>query len=163
MEIETIVIHYSVQNGGDGSASPTFMETSRLAEWDQEMMSGEWCEPCTGTLKIEVIKDGYVGSPSVVTELGYLIDHWLEHYRYGGWDLLDRFKKCFFPGGVPRLHVRLDETNEAYYLVCHRGSVVSKSFAHHRDKSTTHGRCVATEAGCVALEEDLKSLYNKDE
>jgi len=34
------VIHYSVQNGGDGSAYPQFMESSKLAEWDQNHMGG---------------------------------------------------------------------------------------------------------------------------
>ena len=35
---EKVVIYYSVQNGGDGSAYPVFMETERIALMDQDLM-----------------------------------------------------------------------------------------------------------------------------
>ena len=31
-----LTLWYSVQNGGDGSAYPSFFETKELAEWDQD-------------------------------------------------------------------------------------------------------------------------------
>ncbi len=128
MKTETIIIHYSVQNGGDGSAYPAFMSSAKLAEWDQDHMDEGWGESCDGTLEIEVQPNGYVGSRDVVTELGYLVDHWLGEYKYGGWDLLDEFKADFFPDGTPELTVKMDpEVNDAYYFVCCGDAVVAKS------------------------------------
>lgn len=46
-------IYYSVENGGDGSAYPRWMESEELAEIDQEFMDEGWGESCTGWLTIE--------------------------------------------------------------------------------------------------------------
>lgn len=47
------VIWYSVQNGGDGSAYPAWMESEKLCELDQRFMSEGWGEPCIGSITIE--------------------------------------------------------------------------------------------------------------
>lgn len=47
------VIWYSVQNCGDGSAYPTWMESEELCELDQRFMDEGWGEPCIGSLTIE--------------------------------------------------------------------------------------------------------------
>ena len=47
------VIWYSVQNGGDGSAYPTWMESEILCMLDQEFMDDGWGEPCVGCIAIE--------------------------------------------------------------------------------------------------------------
>jgi len=51
------VIWYSVQNGGDGSAYPVWMESERLCELDQEFMEEGWGEPCIGSITIESDSD----------------------------------------------------------------------------------------------------------
>jgi len=44
-----IIIWYSIQNGGDGSAYPKWFLTEDEAEYDQE--SEDWGEPCTGNVE----------------------------------------------------------------------------------------------------------------
>lgn len=46
-------IWYSVENCGDGSAYPTFMESEELCEIDQRFMDEGWGESCTGYIEIE--------------------------------------------------------------------------------------------------------------
>lgn len=46
-------IWYSVQNYGDGSAYPEFMESEELCEIDQQWMEEGWGEFCVGCLIIE--------------------------------------------------------------------------------------------------------------
>jgi hypothetical protein len=48
-----LVIYWSIQNGGDGSAYPEFFETRELAELDQEYMGEGWGEPCVGWMTLE--------------------------------------------------------------------------------------------------------------
>lgn len=55
-------IWYSVENCGDGSAYPKFMESKKLAELDQEYMDEGWGESCVGYITIEhmsaiIVKD----------------------------------------------------------------------------------------------------------
>lgn len=46
-------LYYSIQNGGDGSAYPYWMESEELAEWDQRNMDEGWGEPCYGFVEVE--------------------------------------------------------------------------------------------------------------
>ena len=46
-------IWYSVENCGDGSAYPKFMESEVLAELDQDHMDEGWGETCIGCITIE--------------------------------------------------------------------------------------------------------------
>ena len=46
-------IWYSVQNMGDGSAYPYFMESEAQCELDQKYMDEGWGESCVGCLEIE--------------------------------------------------------------------------------------------------------------
>ncbi len=46
-------IWYSVQNGGDGSAYPVWMESEALARWDQDNMDEGWGEDCSGWITVE--------------------------------------------------------------------------------------------------------------
>lgn len=47
------VIWYSVQNCGDGSAYPIWMESEELCELDQRWAAESWGEPCLGSITIE--------------------------------------------------------------------------------------------------------------
>ena len=58
---------YSVRNGGDGSAYPTFFESEELAELDQEYLDEGWGESCTGYLEVEV--DCIVNANSIRAEV----------------------------------------------------------------------------------------------
>ena len=102
-------IYYSVQNGGDGSAYPMFVETKELARWDQDHMDEGWGECCSGELVIE--SDGPITVNDVMTEFGYM----LQHFDFE--DLLEKepdennkkefidFKSKFFPNGLPEFNV----------------------------------------------------------
>ena len=52
-----LILHYSVRNGGDGSAYPQFSLSKELVEIDQEIMNelhGEgWGEECLSNLAHE--------------------------------------------------------------------------------------------------------------
>lgn len=51
-----LTIYYSVQNGGDGSAYPTFCESKLVADIHQELLVNGyegWGEPCTGSITVE--------------------------------------------------------------------------------------------------------------
>ncbi len=55
-------VWYSVENGGDGSAYPIFVDSEELAELLQNQQSEGWGESCTGCLEIEsegpiIVKD----------------------------------------------------------------------------------------------------------
>ena len=46
-------IYYSIQNGGDGSAYPRWMESEELARWDQDHMDEGWGESCDGYIEVQ--------------------------------------------------------------------------------------------------------------
>lgn len=46
-----VIIYYSIQNGGDGSAYPTFFLTEEAATNDQDLMYEGWSEDCSGTIE----------------------------------------------------------------------------------------------------------------
>ncbi len=48
----SLTVWYSVGNGGDGSAYPSWFATSELAELDQEFMAEGWGESCTGSFTV---------------------------------------------------------------------------------------------------------------
>jgi hypothetical protein len=48
-----LILWYSIKNGGDGSSYPSFFESERLTEMDQELMEEGWGECCNGFITIE--------------------------------------------------------------------------------------------------------------
>lgn len=56
MQLEKVVVWYSIQSGGDGSAYPSWFLTEAQAEGDQDDMEEGWGESCTGSVET------YVGS-----------------------------------------------------------------------------------------------------
>ena len=92
------IIYYSVQNGGDGSAYPLFLESKEVAEWDQDNMSEGWGEFCTGELVIE--HDGPIKIEDVGSNFKYYLRILDRSYEYSAEKILD-FKEKFFPNGVP--------------------------------------------------------------
>jgi hypothetical protein len=64
-------IWYSVQNCGDGSAYPQFMESEELCKLDQDFMDEGWGEPCIGSIEIE--HDGPIKILEKITTLDEVI------------------------------------------------------------------------------------------
>jgi len=140
-------IHYSVQSGGDGSAYPEFMESEKLANWDQSHMSEGWGEPCTGSLEIES------ESPmtcEVTTALGYYLakddmDYWESEGDK------EEFMAAFFPDGLPHMDVTIK--NDCYYNVSVDEIVQYVAFAYIPDAESQ-----TTEEGRIALEKELNKF-----
>jgi len=49
--MEKIVVWFSIRNGGDGSAYPSWFLTEAEADKDQESMLEGWGEPCIGSVE----------------------------------------------------------------------------------------------------------------
>ena len=99
-----LTIYYSVRNGGDGSAYPTFMESKELAEWDQDHLYEGWGESCTGSLTIQ--SDSPITVNAVETKEEYFVGRYLCNYGWGhmddnGIDEMEEFIEVFFPDGLP--------------------------------------------------------------
>lgn len=65
-------IWYSVENCGDGSAYPQWMESEELAELDQDYMDEGWGESCTGCIVIE--HEGSITIKNKITTVDDMID-----------------------------------------------------------------------------------------
>lgn len=52
--MKTLILYYSVSNGGDGSATPEFTTSKEVADIHQEIVNFDegWGEPCTGSIKL---------------------------------------------------------------------------------------------------------------
>lgn len=94
-------LYYSVQNAGDGSAYPRFMESAELTEWDQDKdRSNMWGEPCTGEIVLEGdnIKVTY---PNIITKESYYYDIYLDEYTERSEEERQEFINKFFSGKEP--------------------------------------------------------------
>jgi len=96
-------LHYSVQNGGDGSAYPKFMSSKELAEYDQEHMDEGWGEPCTGSITLES-ESPITIKEDIETPEGYLVNLICNDSNQ-----VDKFIQKFFPDGKPQFKVQLRE------------------------------------------------------
>jgi len=86
-------IFYSINNGGDGSAYPIFLESQELAEWDQDHMWGGWGESCDGSITIE--SDSAIFCEDVIS----IEDYFKENVK--GEEYEEEFIEQFFPDGLP--------------------------------------------------------------
>lgn len=70
-------LYYSVTNGGDGSAYPTFVESAKLATWLQEndICDEGWAEDCSGTITLKS------DSPITCDESIQTIEETIEEYE----------------------------------------------------------------------------------
>jgi len=75
-------IWYSIENCGDGSAHPRFMESEALCNIDQEYMDEGWGEHCVGCLIVES------DSPITVKDLITVEDAIREVEEYLGEDYM---------------------------------------------------------------------------
>ncbi len=83
-------IWYSVNNCGDGSAYPMWMESEELANLDQEYMLEGWGETCIGYIEIEhegpikvldEITTAEEMRDEVIDDLEFASGHYKKHYE----------------------------------------------------------------------------------
>lgn len=110
-------VFYSVQNGGDGSAYPTFMESEKLARFDQEHMSEGWGESCTGSISFES-ESPIKCLSDIQTKEAYFIENYCDdqdNYDSQEYDSeRDKFISQFFPNGLPKFTVITDKLDGKY-------------------------------------------------
>lgn len=99
----TLELHYSVVNGGDGSAYPHFFESAELAEWDQDHQCEGWGESCTGTIVLESDSPIKVTSPTISTK-HEVFSEMVEDDRDE--EEIQEFVEKFYPEGVPTFGIR---------------------------------------------------------
>jgi len=107
----SLELHYSVQNGGDGSAYPHLMESAALAEFDQANMYEGWGESCTGSFVVES------DSPIVIkSEVKTAASFYIGLLEEENEEKLAEFIAEFFPEGKPTFTVKTRpfSTNDEY-------------------------------------------------
>jgi len=129
--MHTLTVYYSVQNGGDGSAYPQWMESKELIEWDQDHLDEGWAEPCTGSITFESESPISV-KENIQTAVGYLLEH---TDAYGEWEDAGEFLEEFFPDGFPKLTIKPLE-NERRYGFYVGDKLVWKKFAYPEEVPT---------------------------
>lgn len=146
-----LTLHYSVQNCGDGSAYPKFLESEELAEWDQDHMDEGWGEPCTGTITIE---GDNLTCTEVETKEGYYLDLILDRDPMSEEEREEakEFKAKFFPNGLPRFTVGI--SRKQYYGILVTDRVVYEYFAYPEK--------TATQKGVKKLERRLEKLLKEE-
>ncbi len=130
-----LVIYYSVDNCGDGSAYPRLYDTEELAEWHQEHDSGDgWGESCTGDI---VVEGDNLSCSELQSKEGYYLDLLFDGYDDKDRAKLVKFKDAFFPDGLPEFSVQIIGTN--HYGVFVGTRLVHKVFAYPEKKAHAKG------------------------
>lgn len=129
-------IYYSVQNGGDGSAYPRFMESKELAEWDQDHMSEGWGESCTGSITLEFDSPIFC-KDKVLTKEEFLWDYYINGYNPNMEEAKEFFEKFFGDQKISVSVIDSDkETNSKDYYYA-RIIINNSSFDQFCKKSQT--------------------------
>lgn len=158
--MHSLTIYYSVNNGGDGSAYPSWYENQALADWNQEDQEEGWGEPCTGSITFES-ESPIVCKQEVVSPFVYLLGM-LENDDMEIEDRHEEFIKEFFPDGLPQFNV--STLDRCYYVVRDMSKLNEthpyKHFAYdHSNKEHKKKDAVYTsEKGRQAFMEELQAL-----
>lgn len=147
---DQLIIHYSVENGGDGSAYPRFFDTEKLAEWHQEHLDEGWGEPCTGRI---IVEGDNLYCPKLQTKEGYYLE--LLEDSDDDNDRISPFVSEFFPEGLPEFTVGIIEHH--YYDIFVAGSIVDKWYAYPEKNANKEG----VERLTTFLDDKTKQLENK--
>ena len=156
--MKELTIYYSVQNGGDGSAYPSFMESRELAEWDQAHMYEGWGEDCSGSITVKSESEIFCDI-NVATKESYYLDKFLDYDPDK--DELKEFSNKFFPGGFPKIKIVIedeDKSNSKYYIVINvnDGKVVQKVYAWNKKLKKNQ----SSEEGRLELEKKINEAHN---
>ena len=143
-------IWYSIQNNGDGSASPMFMTTKELVEWDQDYMDEGWGDMSFGFLIVE--SESPIVCDEMMTPIGYYLWKCLD----GWWPRRNKqaFKDKFFPNGLPEFEARILVGDDSYYYVFVDGVKQYKTFAFSRYDDTD----TVTEKGLIVFQKELDAI-----
>lgn len=152
-------IWYSVQNGGDGSAYPMFVDNEKLAEWDQDSLTDGWGEPCTGTL---VITGDNIVVEDVLTNESYLWKLIDDSYNIEDDKIVKKFVKEFFPNGMPKFVAKMYK--ERHYGIYIGEELIGTAFAYPEKIANEKGlKKVQTKIDNITnnCEEDLSTTDSK--
>ena len=149
-----LTIYYSIQNGGDGSAYPIFMDTRKLAEWDQNHLDEGWGEDCWGEL--DIMYDYQITIEKVLTTISYYLYKELDDW----WDAEDRaeFESEFFPDGLPKFKARILGGCDRYYYVFVDDVRQYRARGWNRETK----KLEISEAGLVKFQKTLDGLGHND-
>ncbi|KKN98999.1 hypothetical protein LCGC14_0142440 [marine sediment metagenome] len=132
MKVEKLIIYYSIEDCGDGSAYPRLFDTEELAEWNQNNLDQGWGEPCTGEI---VVEGKNMSCSELQTKEGFYLELLLEGYE--NQEEVQKFKDAFFPEGLPKFTV--DIIDSLHYGIFVEGRIVHKSFAYPEKKTNNKG------------------------
>jgi len=127
-----LTLWYTVQNGGDGSAYPQFVESEELAEWDQDNMEEGWGESCTGSITVE---GDNLTCPDVESKEGYYLNLVCEDEDE---EKAKKFKAEFFPDGLPEFTAKMID-DPHHYGVFVGDRLVYRQFAYPENKPNAKG------------------------
>lgn len=136
---EKLVLYYSVENGGDGSAYPVFFDTKELAEWHQDHLYEGWGESCTGSI---IVNGNNLSCPELQTAKGYYLELLLNSIDDELIDKneLNKFALKFFPNGLPKFTVKIfSEHLPPYYGIFHEDRLVHKHYAYPEKTANDEG------------------------
>ncbi len=148
-------IYYSVQNCGDGSAYPEFMDSRKLAEWDQKIIC-KYGDRWGGLGELDIVSESPITIEKVRSTIGYYlwksIDTW--------WAADDRgdFESEFFPNGVPKFEARRIGTCNKYYYVFINGILHFKGRGWNRKTQ----RLEISDRGLIEFQKTLDNLGQHD-
>lgn len=106
---DKLILYYSVENCGDGSAYPRWFETEKLAEWHQKHLDEGWGEPCTGSISVE---GDNLQCVKLQSKEGYYLELLLEGEEKD--EELNEFKIKFFPDGLPEFTAKIIDDPHYY-------------------------------------------------
>lgn len=135
--MKKLTLYYSVQNGGDGSAYPTFMSSKELAEYDQAHMDEGWGEPCVGSITLES-ESPITTKEEITTPESYLVNLIENIYDKDDENKVEEFIKHFFSKGKPVFKVEIDKKSDngdgyLYNNVFANGVKVARIFRDKKD------------------------------
>lgn len=111
-------IFYSVENYGDGSAYPRWMESLELADFDQYHMDEGWGENCSGSIKLES-DSPIICTDNIITKEMYLYEKYLSNVsaenieKSSIFNEMIEFIEEFFPDGID-FKVKIEKGEFAY-------------------------------------------------
>ena len=140
-------IYYSIHNCGDGSAVSIFVDSRKLAEWDQDHLDEGWGEPSWGQL--DVTSESAITVDPLFSAAGYYL--WKELDEYWNDEDKKEFEAEFFPKGVPKFYVLILDDDDEYY------HIYANAYRHYKVRGWSRELkdFEITEAGRLELQKRL--------
>lgn len=126
-----LVIYYSIENCGDGSAYPRMFDSEELAAWHREHLYEGWGKDCVGEITVE---GDNLSCPELQTKEGHYLTLLEDEDEDGQ---IAAFVAKFFPDGLPKFTVEIIKPH--YYGVFVEGRLVHEQFAYPEKKANKEG------------------------